>query len=101
MTSVPQTPDGKHIAVAKLVGAGFKPALVPQARCERIAVINCAIEVRTVKPGSTSHTVNAERGRVCGAPQKTHPRFLGTPVPPLQEPPPAARGTISPPAPPV
>jgi hypothetical protein len=31
MTSVP---------VAKLVGAGFKPALVPQARCERIAVIS-------------------------------------------------------------
>src|SRR6202022_126094 len=81
MTSVPQTPDGKHSAVAKLVGAGFKPALVPQARCERIAVISCAIEVRTAKLGSTSHTVNAERGRVGGAPQKTHPRFLGTPVP--------------------
>jgi hypothetical protein len=63
MTSVPQTPDGKHIAVAKLVGAGFKPALVPQARCERIAVISCAIEVRTAKLGSTSHTVNAERER--------------------------------------
>src|ERR1700738_184964 len=87
MTSVPQTPDGKHIAVAKLVGAGFKPALVPQARCERIAVISCAIEVRTAKLGSTSHTVNAERGRVCGAPQNTHPRFLGLAVPPLQEPP--------------
>src|SRR6202022_1249848 len=72
MTSVPQTPDGKHIAVAKLAGAGFKPALVPQARCESIAVISCAIEVRTAKLGSTSHTVNAERGRVCGAPQKTH-----------------------------
>src|SRR6202035_1093304 len=80
MTSVPQTPDGKHIAVAQLVGAGFKPALVPQARCEGIAVISCAIEVRTAKLGSTSHTVNAERGRVCGAPQKTHPRFLGTPT---------------------
>jgi hypothetical protein len=39
MTSVPQTPDGKHIAVAKLVGAGFEPALVPQARCE--SVISC------------------------------------------------------------
>src|ERR1700738_1088314 len=76
MPSVPQTPDGKHIAVAKLVGAGFKPARVPQARCERIAVISCAIEVRTAKLGSTSQ-VNAERGRVCGAPQKTHPRFLG------------------------
>jgi hypothetical protein len=35
------TPDGKYIAVARLVGAGFKPALVPQARCERIAVISC------------------------------------------------------------
>src|ERR1700680_4732512 len=87
MTSAWQTRNGKHIAVAKLVGAGFKPALVPQARCERIAVITCAIEVRTAKLGSTSHSVNAERGRVCGAPQKTHPRFLGTPVPPLQEPP--------------
>jgi hypothetical protein len=41
MTSVPQTPDGKYIAVARLVRAGFKPALVPQARCERIAVIIC------------------------------------------------------------
>src|ERR1700732_1465327 len=67
--------------------AVIQPALVPQARCERIAVISCAIEARTAKLGSTSHTVNAERGRVCGAPQKTHPRFLGTPVPPLQEPP--------------
>ena len=36
-----KTPDGKHITVAKLVGAGFKPALVPQARCERIVVICC------------------------------------------------------------
>jgi hypothetical protein len=27
MTSVPQTPDGKHIAVAKLVGAGLKTVL--------------------------------------------------------------------------
>src|ERR1700737_5330749 len=77
MTSVPQTPDGKHIAVAKLVGAGFKPALVPQARCEGIAVISCAIEVRTAKLGSTSHTVNAERGRVCGAPQKRIRVFWG------------------------
>jgi hypothetical protein len=41
MTSVPQTPDGKYIAVAKLVGAGLKPAPVPQARCQRIAVISC------------------------------------------------------------
>src|SRR6202023_2020520 len=73
MISVPQTPDGKHIAGAQLVGAGFKPALVPQARCERIAVISCAIEARTAKLGSTSHTVNAERGRVLN--------------PPLQEPP--------------
>src|ERR1700730_16558457 len=45
--------------------------------------------------GSTSHTVNAERGRVCGAPQKTHPRFLGTPVPPLQEPPASCRFAAS------
>ena len=37
----PANPDGKYIAVSKLVGAGFKPALVPQARCERIAVISC------------------------------------------------------------
>src|ERR1700730_5918810 len=50
MTSVPQTPDGKHIAVAKLVGAGFEPALVPQARCERMAVISCAIEARIQEP---------------------------------------------------
>jgi len=48
----PANPDGKHIAVAKLVGAGFKPALVPQARCERIAVIGCRIEVHTAKLGS-------------------------------------------------
>jgi hypothetical protein len=47
MRSVPHTPDGKHIKGAKLVGAGFKPVPVPQARCERIAVISCAIEVRT------------------------------------------------------
>src|ERR1700730_7123079 len=82
MTSLPQTPDGKHIAVAKLVGAGFKPALVPQARCEGIAVISCAIEVRTAKLGSNSHTVNAERGRVCGAPPscpyKNHQRSVAS-----------------------
>src|ERR1700730_9920098 len=43
MTSVPQTPDGKHIAVAKLVGAGFKPALVPQARWNAIASMRQAV----------------------------------------------------------
>src|SRR6202048_1343030 len=43
MTSVPQTPDGKHIAVAKLVGAGFKPSLVPQARCNAIASMRQAV----------------------------------------------------------
>jgi hypothetical protein len=34
MTSVPQTPDGKHIAVAKLVGAGLKPAPTRTTNCE-------------------------------------------------------------------
>src|ERR1700738_4153572 len=76
MTSVPQTPDGKHIAVAKVVGAGFKPALVPQARCEGIAVISCAIEARTAKLGSTSHTAHAERGRVSRA-SKNRIRVFG------------------------
>ena len=48
----------------RLIGAGFKPALVPHARGNRIAVISRELKVDRTICGSTEHTVNAERGRV-------------------------------------
>src|ERR1700694_594801 len=50
---LPQTEDGRHGAVGTLVGAGFKPALVPHARCNRITVISRALKVGRTISGST------------------------------------------------
>ena len=50
---LPQTEDGRHSAVGTLVGAGFKPALVPHARCNRIAVISRELKVGRTISGST------------------------------------------------
>ena len=62
MTSVPQTPDGKHIAVAKLVGAGFKPALVPQAPCSYAIALPQRGEVfARCTVASSSNIVGSER----------------------------------------
>src|SRR5881396_2278952 len=58
-----QTEDGRHSAVGTLVGAGFKPALVPHARCNRIAVISRELKVgRTISDQRTHRECQTRAG---------------------------------------
>src|SRR5438105_12345071 len=66
--------EPQHGAVGTLVGAGFKPALLPHARCNRIAVISRELKLRRTDFRINGHTVNAERGRVSNPPYKHRAR---------------------------
>jgi hypothetical protein len=68
---VPQIPDPKQIAVAQLVGAGFKPA--PHAAGLLRQRSSSAAETKSIWLNSTSAVVNAERGRVGNPPLQEHP----------------------------